>query len=78
MQKPQDVQGVSLPKKATFQIAEKDGWRAINGPDAGTVTPYTEQERRDIQRLLDREASLFMNGECSGAPPKGFMSSAKP
>lgn len=74
MQKPQDVHGVSLPKDTTFQIAEKDGWRAINGPDSGTVTPYTEQERLDIQRLIDREVSLFMNGECSGAPPKGFMS----
>lgn len=74
MKKPPDVRGVSLAPGSIFQIAEKDGWRAINGPDAGTVTPYTEQERRDIQRLLDREAALLMNGECSGAPPKGFMS----
>lgn len=73
-QKPSGCQGVSLAPGSIVQIAEKDGWRTANGPDAGTVTPYTEQERRDIQRLIDREVSLFMNGECSGVSPKGFMS----
>ena len=48
-QKPSGCQGVSLAPGSIIQIGEKDGWRTANGPDAGTFTPYTEQERQALE-----------------------------
>ncbi len=66
MAKPQGVQGVSLAPGSIIQIGEKDGWRTANGPDAGTFTPYTEQECQAIQCCADGAMSAPIYGDGSG------------
>ena len=65
-QKPSGGQGVSLAPGSIIQIGEKDGWRTANGPDAGTFTPYTEQERQAIQCCADGTMSAPIYGDGSG------------
>lgn len=65
-QKPSGCQGVSLAPGSVIQIGEKDGWRTANGPDAGTFTPYTEQERQAIQCCADGTMSAPIYGDGSG------------
>ena len=41
-------------------------WRTANGQDAGTFTPYTEQERQAIQCCADGAMSAPIYGDGSG------------